>query len=740
MLYGVVVLDAEMTAAESLARLAQRGFWRSVESSYAAMVIDDLAACVREADEGSTFTRDDAVRLVGAGSTGATRVVIAQERGATRFWYWFDPHDLLDALTNSDSGATLADILSLSPDSPHLLEARQIRTVRNPDAAPRPFVALRDREVVGLVENPTPKVAPPVGRTTARLDQFKRIDAAVGVSMRGDATRGFELPAGGIANESLASESQVLSVYPFLDAPLQVEVETPFELSVGLAADEQTHLDGSKMVIELAAGVTHVRLDIRVVAEGFDAPNGWTAALDVDAAKPTDARVPITLIARHQKAGTRATDLIVQFIRDHVTIGTARKSIVVRRKGAAEATADKRGESLLETATAFSPLSFSPVPAPDVTLDIVSTGSSSVRGTYLCSIRNAHGVEVPDAPIPIDLGADAVTFADGIIRSMRAAAGTELISNMLNGHAKRIASKLPVEFWEILRRVAVRVGPEKITLQVNSADPFVPWELARVNPPLHPQCEGAPPPFLGAQVIMGRWVANDGVIPPNPRATLTVGAMAVMVGNYAPGSGLPPLNMAIAEVQELKRQHTDLPTEVFPCTANQLKQLLDAKSAFGAIERGAELVHFAGHGQVLTHDPNDNALFFSDGKPISPVLFMQSDLGDQHAPFMFLNACMVGTGAESLGDYGGFPGNCLGGGFSGFVAPLWAVSDTVAMRIAIAFYDQALGSATRAPRRVGEILRDIRGGYSANDETEATYMAYVFYGNPNLTFTPSRTH
>ena len=43
-----------------------------------------------------------------------------------------------------------------------------------------------------------------------------------------------------------------------------------------------------------------------------------------------------------------------------------------------------------------------------------------------------------------------------------------------------------------------------------------------------------------------------------------------------------------------------------------------------------------------------------------------------------------------LGDYGGFPGNCLAGGFCGLIAPLWAVNDDVAKAFAIEFYDEAL--------------------------------------------------
>ena len=66
-------------------------------------------------------------------------------------------------------------------------------------------------------------------------------------------------------------------------------------------------------------------------------------------------------------------------------------------------------------------------------------------------------------------------------------------------------------------------------------------------------------------------------------------------------------------------------------------------------------MHFAGHGEVDPTRPSDAAIYMSNGKPITPLLFRNSTLGKTYAPFLFLNACMVGTAGQMLGDYGGFP-------------------------------------------------------------------------------------
>jgi CHAT domain-containing protein len=144
---------------------------------------------------------------------------------------------------------------------------------------------------------------------------------------------------------------------------------------------------------------------------------------------------------------------------------------------------------------------------------------------------------------------------------------------------------------------------------------------------------------------------------------------------------------------------------------------------------GVEVVHFAGHGEVDPTRPGEAALFLSNGKPMNPIFLRRSKLGKNHAPFIFLNACMVGTGGQLLGDYGGFPGNCLAGGFTGLVAPLWAVNDTVAHSIAIDFYEALL--APGSDRTVAGLMRDVRAQYSSNAPI-SSYLAYVFYGNPNL--------
>jgi CHAT domain-containing protein len=290
---------------------------------------------------------------------------------------------------------------------------------------------------------------------------------------------------------------------------------------------------------------------------------------------------------------------------------------------------------------------------------------------------------------------------------------------------------LPAQFWAVLQEVAKRVTGRAVTFQLNSADAYVPWELARVANPIDP----ASPLFLGAQVAMGRWILGNRSIRLPPRHDRDVHTMAVMVGMYQPAiGGLRPLPQAVEEAKTLTETYAALPAIPLAATPADFRTLIDATITFKfeAIG-GVECVHFAGHGEVDTGRPQDVAIYLSNGQVIAPVFFRSCDLGRNYAPFLFLNACMVGTAIEMLGDVDGFPGNCLAGGFCGLVAPLWAVNDGVAKSVAIDFYKMAL-SADSGHTSVADILRKLRAKYNRANPV-SSYLAYVYYGNPYLSLT-----
>jgi CHAT domain-containing protein len=242
-----------------------------------------------------------------------------------------------------------------------------------------------------------------------------------------------------------------------------------------------------------------------------------------------------------------------------------------------------------------------------------------------------------------------------------------------------------------------------------SQEPYIPWELAFVDPVFDP---GAPP-FLAGQTNMGRWVLGHGkaLLPP---VQVSIRNMAVVWGVYNRKPGWMRLLAAEQEAQDLRTEYgaSSIDAEVAPVLS-----CLNGTPV-------ADILHFAVHG---IYDPQScqQGLVLVDGNYIDPIQIKGSVL--KNAPFVFLNACQVGSGDMLLGDYAGMAEAFLSAGASAVLAPLWSVKDTLAKDIAMAFYKK-----TFAGQPVAEALRHARRGYNRTGESSATCLAYQFFGHPGL--------
>lgn len=689
------------------------------------------------------------------------RVAIRRQWQTTIYWYSFPLRRVLEQLSESPLGLPVRDALGLH-------EYQSAPTAQADDVAPSSSegtaigfrgIVLRGSDLVGVSEpSDTPRPASRAASVDASYDGGERgahptrASAAAGPfspSPAPTSVRPPEVGSGGMFSRSIPSSDDPapaipspvparpveIEAYPHVEAPERVLVGATFDVEIGLGRTAMA-ITPAATPMRLAAtpGAKTIEVEVHVVAEGFDAPNGWRQMLSVSVANPYEQRVVVTLIAQPQQEDVRLTTITVHYAVDGVTCGSMSRRIAVDATPNIISHSDPRGTEWRADQPPPTPITVkAPLAIPDVELNIAKPDANGAKGDYVCTMRNAHGIPVPDAPIRISLGDDAPTYAKSIIDEIRQWDGDALVENLLAGHGESIAAKLPDEFWTMLRAVAATVNAKceqrgesarAITLQLNSAEPYVPWELATMNPPLDP----TRPPALAAQVAMGRWILGDASVASPPRTNIAVKSMAVMAGMYnAAVSGLRRLPKAEAEVNELEQRYSGtLRATRYDCDPVGLKSLLDAKNG-----GGAEAVHFAGHGQVDPNHPGEAALFLSNGKPLSPIFFRKTQLGERHAPFVFLNACMVGAAGEMLGDFGGFPGAMLAGNVTALVAPLWAVNDDIAHWVATTFYEQTLD----APHRpVAEVLRDIRDQYEDHPDS-SSYLAYVYYGNPCLTLT-----
>ena len=274
------------------------------------------------------------------------------------------------------------------------------------------------------------------------------------------------------------------------------------------------------------------------------------------------------------------------------------------------------------------------------------------------------------------------------------------------------------------------------SLLITTSEPFVPWELAWVDedgidPALLPA--GVSEGHLGALWRVGRWV------PPVPRrrgpdrpaappeATLDADALAVVIGDYAADTKIRDLPAAVEEGKAIASSYHGLPLTV---SEGDVDRLMDA-----ALERRGRpfsptVVHFASHGEVSLAQQQFTGILLSGGRRLDLLTVEGSRLGKASRPFVFLNACQVGTAGSILSTYGGLAGAFLGSGCRGFLAPLWNVDDDVAKKIALDFYAKTLKASGSVS--VGEAVRQIRAGFGDGSGGTATPLAYVFYGHPDL--------
>jgi CHAT domain-containing protein len=140
----------------------------------------------------------------------------------------------------------------------------------------------------------------------------------------------------------------------------------------------------------------------------------------------------------------------------------------------------------------------------------------------------------------------------------------------------------------------------------------------------------------------------------------------------------------------------------------------------------ADVLHFAVHGSYA-QDGVLEGLILVDGDTLDPMAVKGSTFA--RAPFVFLNACQVGSGNEVLGDYAGLAAAFLYAGASAVVAPLWSIDDSAAKDLALRFYN-AVFDEGRPP---AEVLRDERRDFAGPDgDGAATRLAYQFFGHPAL--------
>jgi hypothetical protein len=476
---------------------------------------------------------------------------------------------------------------------------------------------------------------------------------------------------------------------------------TPFELTVGLSPIPVSGVVGPAL-IRPPTSMGDYELTVHVVADGFDLAPGesWRKTMLVTAAAAYPY-VVFNLVAPASPDPDNPQAINVLYSVDSQTMGLGTRC--VRVVGSiAELGAPHPAPLPATTGSLGVPVSDEP---PDLTIRILHGNET---GRLLWSFESPHASVLEEGRCSI--GAEPDAFVRTVISTITAHEGRPTLALGLHGIGLTIAAKVPAEMWTALSTVIAAIAPRRPTVLLLSEEAYVPWELASMPVPIDAATLG----FLGAQVTIGRWVLATDRPPMPPPRLIHVDGMIVVSGRYEM-PGWSRLEHAEAEAAALvQRYHA---VEVDAVTDKIVGCLLGNPAA--------DVLHFSLHGK---YDPGTakQGLVLVDGEVIDPLVVKGGSLAE--APLVFLNACQVGAGQETLGDYAGLAESFLFAGASAVVAPLWSIDDGVASDLAERFYTRAFAGDS-----VAEIVRAERAAFGTGDNpNSSTLVAFQFFGHPAM--------
>jgi hypothetical protein len=489
--------------------------------------------------------------------------------------------------------------------------------------------------------------------------------------------------------------------YAKLSCRSAVVVEEEFDLDVGLGPRPTRGVTAQPLTLPDRPAYT---LTVQLVVDGFRLREGEQLTFDlaVTLRTPYPTRT-LHLAAESDPDLDPVRSILAVFSVDGRTVGSATRAVqVVVAPSALPHGAAEAPPTGVDTA----------LPSDAQTADLtvtISKGDDLDGRRLLWSYQSPHqSVQGSAEPLQCTLGARPEDFAKSLMKTAGRLQGESLKAE-ITGVGRLIARLVPTQVHDALRAAAAAAGGPPSVLLL-SADPHVPWELARIDPPWLQET----PPMLGAQAAVGRWALREPGPTPEPPRSVSMRDMTIVRGVYERVIGFNRLEHAEQEALDLQAAYG--------------ATLVDAaQEPFFACLRGepsAEILHFAMHGKF---DPMglQDGLILVDGNVVDPLMILGSDLSLH--PFVFLNACQVGMAGETLGQYGGMAQSFVEAGASAVIAPLWVVNDEVAREVSLRFYTSAFSGMSPAEFLRAERARDGSG----------THLAYVLYGHPLLQLTRS---
>jgi hypothetical protein len=264
-----------------------------------------------------------------------------------------------------------------------------------------------------------------------------------------------------------------------------------------------------------------------------------------------------------------------------------------------------------------------------------------------------------------------------------------------------IPDDLKTLLWDLRSRVK--------TLWIQSAEPYVPWELCRLQGKAADGSveEGE---FFCEAFAMTRWIPG---VPRRPALNLSNVAVIVPAD-----SGLVGAQAEKAAMHKLAREGRVI-ADVEP-------KYLDVRKALASASYDG--IHFSGHGKFPDNSNPAKAEIQLEGNgKLRPtdISGVATNFG-RRRPLVFLNACQAGRQAPGLTGVGGWASALLRNGAAAFVGAHWEVTDDLALKFATTFYDRLdHGEPVATAAQQARI--------AIRDEGDPTWLAYTVFADPGVT-------
>lgn len=313
---------------------------------------------------------------------------------------------------------------------------------------------------------------------------------------------------------------------------------------------------------------------------------------------------------------------------------------------------------------------------------------------------------------------DRAKYVDGILAQVEDAwtdSGDRpkaFLSRVQDVGAALFEQLFPQEMQEFLWRHRNNLGQ----LLVYTDEPYMPWELVHLKPPVGPRQR--PPRFLAQQGIV-RWQFT--AFPPSV-VHVRSGRVQALVPHYAD----PAFQLTEPAFEEQFLAERLGATRVTPTPTGVSKVLRSGRF---------DLLHFSGHGIADPEDILAAKVLLAGrkrGGQVVPQYLSATTVSEnarrhrdsESGPIVVLNACQVGRGGQQLSTAGGFAKAFLEAGASVFVSCLWSVREQPSRVFVEELYEQLLQGATVAQA-------SLRAREKAREAGDATWLSYVVYARPD---------